>query len=57
MKEKESKKSRGFGFVTYQVFSNDEARELEKRLVNPRQPHTVCGRKVDVKLGDGLKEP
>ena len=57
MKEKGSKRSKGFGFVTFEVWSEAEAEQLTETLCQPKQPLTLLGRRVDVKLGDGLKQP
>jgi len=55
MRDKNTGKSRGFAFVTFQEFTKENVKILTERLVNPPTPHIIQNRVIEVREGDGGK--
>jgi RNA recognition motif-containing protein len=57
MRDKSSGKSRGFAFVTFREHSREALQKIENNLLNPRTPHSIQNRTIDVRQSDGSKPP
>lgn len=56
MREKNSGRSRGFAFVTFEVNGNDSAAcDRLNRIMLEENRHSIGGRNVEIRLGDGNK--
>lgn len=55
MRDKHTGRSRGFAFVTYEVYGTDAVTSLKQILLHPLAPHCIGDRKIEVREGDGNK--
>ena len=56
MREKNSGRSRGFAFVTFEVNGNDSQMcERLNQIMLEENRHSIGGRNVEIRLGDGNK--